>query len=153
MLGGKSLYQYGINPILWSDPWGWSGKPANSPSLEKWIEKKGGTAHTEIETRTWVFSDWEDNTVRYSNGYPDFKPYEIQSVNIEGLKGNHGKGLSGDFGRADMAAPQGKANYALNTWHHHENGTTMQEVPKSVHNRFTHRGGVSKTLKGCAGQK
>ncbi|MDN3235769.1 HNH endonuclease [Pseudomonas sp. WAC2] len=89
--------------------------------------------------------------MRYSNGYPDFKPYEIQSVNIEGLKGNHGKGLSGDFGRADMATPQGKANYALNTWHHHENGTTMQEVTKSVHNRFIHRGGVSKTLKGCAG--
>ncbi|MBH3438421.1 RHS repeat domain-containing protein [Pseudomonas luteola] len=42
LLRGKSLYQYGINPILWSDPWGWSGKPANSPSLEKWIEKKGG---------------------------------------------------------------------------------------------------------------
>ncbi|WP_445375112.1 HNH endonuclease [Photorhabdus tasmaniensis] len=32
----------------------------------------------------------------------------------------------------------------MNTWHHHENGRTMQEVPKNIHKPFTHRGGVSK---------
>lgn len=30
-----------------------------------------------------------------------------------------------------------------NTWHHHQNGTTMQEVNSDIHSRFTHRGGVS----------
>nr|WP_240155591.1 HNH endonuclease [Pantoea multigeneris] len=36
-----------------------------------------------------------------------------------------------------------------NTWHHHENGITMQEVPKNIHSNFTHRGGVSKIKKSC----
>ncbi|MFM7888318.1 MAG: HNH endonuclease [Pseudanabaena sp.] len=27
------------------------------------------------------------------------------------------------------------------TWHHHQNGTTMQAVDEVIHRRFTHRGG------------
>ncbi|XHJ04879.1 HNH endonuclease [Staphylococcus epidermidis] len=30
-----------------------------------------------------------------------------------------------------------------NTWHHHEDGKTMQEVNKKIHREFTHRGGTS----------
>ncbi|WP_405083679.1 HNH endonuclease [Pantoea ananatis] len=40
------------------------------------------------------------------------------------------------------------ANYDVNTWHHHENGITMQEVPKKIHRRFTH-GGVSHIKANC----
>ncbi|NRN27897.1 HNH endonuclease [Photorhabdus heterorhabditis] len=73
------------------------------------------------------------NVVRY----PNFSPYERQRVD-----GNHSRTGNGDFAKADAAAPKGKANYDLNTWHHHENGKTMQEVPKKIHRPFTHRGGV-----------
>ncbi|WP_193385096.1 HNH endonuclease, partial [Rhodanobacter spathiphylli] len=40
------------------------------------------------------------------------------------------------------SAPLGPKLYE-NTWHHHQNGTTMEEVNKIIHSRFTHRGGVS----------
>ncbi|WP_221620726.1 HNH endonuclease [Tannerella forsythia] len=39
------------------------------------------------------------------------------------------------------------------TWHHHEDGMTMQEVNSDIHDRFTHRGGVSKTKKVALGRK
>ncbi|WP_082038733.1 HNH endonuclease [Vibrio rotiferianus] len=59
------------------------------------------------------------------------------------MKGNHSQTKSGDFGKADASAPKGTADYVRNTWHHHEDGVTMQEVPKAIHAEFTHRGGVS----------
>ncbi|EPN1932892.1 HNH endonuclease [Cronobacter dublinensis] len=43
----------------------------------------------------------------------------------------------------------------MNTWHHHENGVTMMEVPKDIHERFRHRGGVSaiKRKRNCKAQE
>lgn len=81
--------------------------------------------------------------MRYPDRYPDFSPFEVQRVDVSDLKGNHGKNPAGDFGKADAIAPNGPADYANNTWHRHQNGTTMQEVPRDVHSEFTHRGGAS----------
>lgn len=147
--GGWNLYQYAPNPLGWIDPWGLTGKPLNSPDMSKWLDK-GGTVWQETEGKTWVYQDWEGNVVRYPDGYPDFTPYERQSVDVYDLKGDHSKTPGGDFGKADAMAPKGQANYDLNTWHHHQNGTTMQEVPKSIHRRFTHRGGVSRIKGNCS---
>lgn len=33
------------------------------------------------------------------------------------------------------------------TWHHHEDGVTLQEVETILHDRFRHRGGISKLKK------
>lgn len=140
--GGWNLYQYAPNPQGWIDPLGLTGKPLNSPNVKSWFNK-GGSIWQEIDGRTWVYQDWEGNIVRYPNGYPDFEPYAIQSVDVPDLKGNHDKNPGGDFGKADARASKGGANYDLNTWHHHENGVTMMEVPKDIHERFRHRGGVS----------
>ncbi len=38
-------------------------------------------------------------------------------------------------------------------WHHKEDGKTMQEVDRTIHDRFTHKGGVSVTKKGSLGKK
>ncbi|WP_314725855.1 HNH endonuclease, partial [Serratia entomophila] len=146
--GGLNLYQYAPNPLMWVDPLGLSGKPLNSPLIDKWVDK-GGTVWQEVNTRTWVYQDNAGNVVRYPNGYPDFTPYEVQRVDVPDLKGNHRLGPSGDFGKANALAPNGAANLEVNTWHHHQNGVTMQEVPKEIHSSFTHRGGVSKIKKGC----
>jgi len=116
--------------------------------LSKWFEK-GGSVHSEIEGRTWVYSDWEGNTVRYPNGHPDFTPFERQQIDVPDLKGNHGKNPGGDFGKADALAPKGPADYTKNTWHRHENMKTMQEVPKKIHNRFTHSGAVKNMKSTC----
>ncbi len=139
--GGWNLYQYAPNPQDWIDPLGLTGKPLNSPTVKNWFNK-GGSIWQEIDGRTWVYQDWEGNVVRYPDGYPDFKPYAIQSVDVPDLKGNHDKQY-GDFAKADARASNGGANYDVNTWHHHENGVTMMEVPKDIHDRFRHRGGVS----------
>ncbi|WMJ72146.1 HNH endonuclease [Cytophagaceae bacterium ABcell3] len=39
-------------------------------------------------------------------------------------------------------APLGPAS-EVNTWHHHQNLRTMQEVPQKIHARFTHYGARS----------
>ncbi|MET0786404.1 MAG: RHS repeat-associated core domain-containing protein, partial [Paenisporosarcina sp.] len=135
LFGGDNLYQYAENPIAWIDPWGWSAKPSHSPDISKWLEK-GGSVHSEIEGRTWVYNDWEGNSVRYPNGHSDFTPFERQQIDVPDLKGNHGKNPGGDFGKADALAPKGAADYTRNTWHHHENMKTMQEVPKKIHNKI-----------------
>ncbi|WP_346733115.1 HNH endonuclease [Photorhabdus luminescens] len=134
--------------MMWIDPWGLTGKPLNSPDMVKW-SNKGGTVWQEIDTQTWVYKDASGNVVRYPSGYPDFSSYERQRVDVPDLQGNHSRTGNGDFAKADAAAPKGKANYDLNTWHHHENGKTMQEVPKKIHRPFTHRGGVSNIKKKC----
>ncbi|MEJ2455381.1 MAG: RHS repeat-associated core domain-containing protein [Candidatus Thiodiazotropha sp.] len=145
--GGMNLLAYSPNPIRWVDPWGWAfgEKPNNSPRVDKWI-KNGGTVHQEIGSGTWVYTDSQGRSVRYPGGHPDFSPHAVQSVDVDDLKGNHGRSKGGDFGKADAkAVSQGgqKADYANNTWHHHENGKTMQEVPKNIHKKFTHTGGKS----------
>ncbi|WP_431190927.1 HNH endonuclease [Kosakonia cowanii] len=64
-------------------------------------------------------------------------------MDVPDPKGNRNKNPGGDFGKADARASKGGANYDLNTWHHHENGVTVMEVPKDIHERFRHRRGVS----------
>jgi hypothetical protein len=145
-----NLYQYAPNPVGWIDPWGWFGeKPLNSPTIEKWV-KKGGTVHVEIDSGTWVYEDANGITVRYPDGYADFGPHAIRSAEVPDLKGNHGRGPTGDFGKADSKAGK-PADYTKNTWHHHQNMTTMQEVPRSIHDVFHHRGGVSNIKKAATG--
>ena len=43
----------------------------------------------------------------------------------------------------DIEELQIKKKLRSNTWHHHEDLKTLQEVNKSIHAEFTHRGGVS----------
>ncbi|HGY2645482.1 TPA: RHS repeat-associated core domain-containing protein [Klebsiella aerogenes] len=148
LAGGLNVYQYAPDPLGWVDPWGLTGKPLNSPDISKWLNK-GGTVWQEVESKVWVYQDSAGNVVRYPEEFPDFTPYERQSVNVPDLRGDHSKSPGGDFGKADAIAPKGQANYDLNTWYHHKNGIAMQEVPKNIHRRFTHRGGVSKIKSNC----
>lgn len=113
-------------------------KPLNSPDPVKWVDKKHGSVWNELDG-TWVYEDTAGNVVRYPGGYPDFESAGLvrQSVDIK-VRGNH----TTDFTDADAAAHLGP-KLDTNTWHHHENVTTMQEIDRKVHRRFTHRGGVS----------
>ncbi|MFM7888319.1 MAG: polymorphic toxin-type HINT domain-containing protein [Pseudanabaena sp.] len=108
------------------------GKPPYSPDPKKWTAK-GGTID-----ENWTYTDWEGNTVSYSDGYPDFRAggYVRAEVEIQ-QKGNY----TTDF--TDATAANGGVQPEGTTWHHHQNGTTMQAVDEVIHRRFTHRGGVS----------
>lgn len=71
------------------------------------------------------------------SGYPDFSPYTLQEVQID-MKGNH----TSDYKQANEAAgleetPEGY------TWHHHQDGKTMQLLPSDLHGSVRHTGGVS----------
>lgn len=117
-------------------------KPKNSPDLNKWV-KKGGSVWSELDG-TWVYKDVEGNVVRYPNGFPDYKGagFVRQEVKIETVPDHYY-----DFKNADQSAPLGPKQ-PENTWHHHEDGATMQEINMIIHNRFTHRGGVSTKKRG-----
>lgn len=87
----------------------------------------------------WKYHDWEGNSVSYPGGYPDFKSAGMirQEVSIGTFES-----YSKDFARADELATNGP-KALKNTWHHHQDGTTMQELDRELHRRFTHKGGMS----------
>lgn len=48
--------------------------------------------------------------------------------------------------RKDDFAKAKKLGYIkdiIDTWHHNEDGITLQAVERKLHQRFTHRGGIS----------
>jgi RHS repeat-associated protein len=107
-------------------------KPLNSPDPAKW-EQKGGTVD-----ENWTYTDWEGNVVPYTNGYPDFAAggHVKASVEID-QKGNY----TSDY--KDATDANGGTKPDNTTWHHHENGKTMEAVDSKIHHRFRHRGGVA----------
>ena len=114
-------------------------KPLNAPNIEKWM-KKGGKVET-LEDGTWRYTDWEGNVVDYKNGHPDFSPHSRQSVDIGEQKGNYTSDYK-DAQKASKKVPPKLSNEET-VWHHNEDGKTMQEVDRTIHERFTHNGGVS----------
>ena len=81
---------------------------------------------------TWVPSDGSPK-VTYKNGFPDYGPYSKGNVDIP-MQGN----TTTDFTNADRAMREklGDPNWTRPkdyTWHHNENGTTMQLIPKNIH--------------------
>ena len=90
---------------------------------------------------------YPDGVVFTPQGYPDFTKYAKASVDVAGLTGinsiddalaNKAVGLS--------ATPQGY------TWHHVENGTTMQLLPSDLHEAVRHTGGRA-NIKQAGGQE
>lgn len=74
-----------------------------------------------------------------SDGYPDFSPYAIKTVKPKkGLTGNH---------YTDEAIANSEAGLDATTdgytWHHHQDGVTMQLVPKYLHYATKHTGGAA----------
>ncbi len=78
--------------------------------------------------------------VRFNaSGHPDFSPYARKTITLTGLKGDNS-----DFTRADRAAGFSPgARPPGFTWHHHEDGVTLQLVPRDLHRRIGHTGGCA----------
>jgi len=71
--------------------------------------------------------------VAYKNGFPDYSPYSKGDIDIA-MKGNESsdftaatKGMREKLNNPDWELPSNM------TWHHNENGTTMQLIPKDIH--------------------
>lgn len=113
-----------------------SKKPRYAPVINKWY-KKGGAIEL-LDNGNWKFTDWEHNSVVYEGDEPNFDNYARQQVDIENMTGD----CTSDFAAANKDAPLGRY-LPGNTWHHQQNMRTMQEVPRVIHERFTHYGGRS----------
>ncbi len=119
-------------------------KPLYSPVVVKWLEKGGRIS---IKNGNWEYTDSRGISVTYKNNYPDFKGsgHVVQEVDIGEFKNR-----SADFRLADRLAPNGPIS-PNNSWHHHEDKKTLQEIDKEVHRIFTHKGGMSKMKKNRRG--
>ena len=111
-------------------------KPLYSPDINRWLENGGKIT---IDNEIWKYTNSQGISVTYINGYPDFKGsgFVQQEVDIGPFRNR-----SADFRLADKIAPNGPIS-PDNTWHHNEDGRTLQEVDKDIHKCFTHRGGIS----------
>ena len=120
-------------------------KPKYSPSIDKWLGGNFGRVGTIsiAQNGVWTYHDWEGHSVSYPDEYPDFKSagMVIQEVPIGKFESYYK-----DFQKADELAPKGP-KASTSTWHHHQNGTTMQEVNAKLHSRFTHEGGMALSKK------
>ena len=114
-------------------------KPLNSPNIDTWYEKNGSISID--KNGVWTYHDWEGNSVSYPEGYPDFKSAGL--VRQEAPIGPF-VDRNKDFAKAREL---GYIKSADGTWHHHEDGVTLQEVETILHDRFRHRGGISKLKK------
>lgn len=70
-----------------------------------------------------------------AQGYPDFSGVTTKTVTID-QTGTRG----GDFAAANKAAGYDSTPEGM-TWHHHQDGTTMQLVPRDIHAQTGHTGG------------
>jgi len=75
-----------------------------------------------------------------AQGYPDFKAAGLVKVEV---KITQTGSRPGDIRAANKAAGFEKTPEDY-TWHHHQDGTTMQLVPNTIHLQTGHTGGFAK---------
>jgi hypothetical protein len=117
-------------------------KPREPRKYEKKVVNDDGSVTYTLKTE-----DGKLVNVTYKNGYPDFSPYKYDGdlgeseVKID-MTGNN----NADFKQANQQAGFGAgANDHPDgyTWHHNEDGTTMQLIQSDVHDAAPHTGGAA----------
>ena len=99
---------------------------------------KGGKIEI-LEDGTWVYTNSEGITIKYIDGFPDFKNGIPPQVKKEFVIEGGFEGRSKDFSKAGDAG-------IGNTWHHTEVPGKMELVPYGIHNITLHNGGRSAGL-------
>ena len=115
-------------------------KPPYSPLPARWF-KDGGQISLD-ENGVWTYTDENGVSVNYKDGYPDFKSAGVvkQEVKIGAFK-RYGI----DFKKADKMTADHPRDFDNNTWHHSEDGETLQQIKREIHKKFSHQGGMSRT--------
>ena len=113
-------------------------KPKDSPNPKRWLNN-GGSISIDNDG-VWTYIHPDGHSVKYTDGFPDFKSAGLVKQEVDIGEFNN---YYDDFNKADELAPNGPRDATNNTWHHHQDGKTMQEVNKEIHKDYTHRGGMS----------
>jgi hypothetical protein len=74
-----------------------------------------------------------------ADGYPDFKAAGVVKIEV---KIAYTGSRTGDFAAANKVSGLRSTPKGM-TWHHHQDGTTMQLVPSDIHAKTGHTGGFS----------
>lgn len=106
------------------------GKPINSQYAGREFEFPASSPLRERFPQSVIFN---------AEGFPDFRPYAIREVRLPYL----GIGRWQDFKLANelsglLFTPPGF------TWHHVQDGTTMQLIPRELHAAVRHTGGIAR---------
>jgi hypothetical protein len=142
------------------DEFGVDGLPQNKPPKQEWKDGTPGNGTLVRQTKDGELK------VPYKDGYPDYsratlngQPVVKGSVEIPGMNGSQGP-EGADFKAAQRAMreqtgnphwPGTSASDPLaqrsvppgHTWHHKEDGVTMELIPQSAHTGVSHTGGAS----------
>ncbi len=123
--------QYGSTPK--SGPHG-NWNPPDGRGDGQWTPTPGSKLAEAIKPQT---------SITYENGFPKFDAFSQGSVKIP-QSGNSAKDFTladelykKQTGNSDWTRPEGM------TWHHKEDGTTMQLVPSAINGNAGHAGGAS----------
>lgn len=111
-----------------------------------------------------VIAVTKGKAVEFKNGFPDFSPWSKGEVKLPNMKGNYdsdfkasdklfakqNEWLKSD-GTPDWKRVEKFRNEKGLTWHHHEDGKTMQLIPSDLNNNVSHTGGASITRRATDG--
>jgi hypothetical protein len=112
-------------------------KPRQPRKYEKKVENDDGSITYTLKTKKGELVE-----VTYRDGYPDFSQYKYNGPGKAEVKIDVTGNNAADFSRANEAAGFGKTPNGY-TWHHHQDGTTMQLIRRDVHGVTPHTGGAS----------
>jgi hypothetical protein len=122
----------------------------------QWDPSKSGLSQDRVDK---INSVTGGKPVKFENGYPDYSDYTYKAKGADGkpvdakveIELDPGGDRTKDFAQARkaMAEKMGVKDFHEDdlpgdwTWHHKEDGTTMELVPADLHNNVPHSGGVS----------
>jgi hypothetical protein len=95
------------------------------------------TVYNEDGSITYTLKD--GRKITYRDGYPDFSSYKKAEVKLENMTGD----IKIDGPRASQSAFGTSKTPTGFTWHHVQDGKTLQLVPTSIHSKVPHTGGAS----------
>jgi len=121
----------------------WKGKTKGHGNWEPdWTSDRGKI----IEAANKKAGFPPHSSIKYNKGYPDFSKYADQSIKIPNMSGKPTDFTEArNVVRKKLNNPKWKEDPSKWTWHHSEDGATMQLIPKDLHSKagVPHTGGRS----------